>query len=154
MMRPLWTATELAAATSGTASTDFAVTGVAFDSREVGPGDLFIALTGDSTDGHRFLDQAFAQGAAGAIVSADTPQALGAPVGLVGAPLGLGSVTPGRCDLAPARLRATLGRIGRYDVDSGHELATQIADHGDVAIEGLTIEEATGPIRAACAASV
>ena len=73
MMRPLWTATELAAATSGTASTDFAVTGVAFDSREVGPGDLFIALTGDSTDGHRFLDQAFAQGAAGAIVSADTP---------------------------------------------------------------------------------
>lgn len=69
----LWTATELAAATSGTASTDFAVTGVAFDSREVGPGDLFIALTGDSTDGHRFLDQAFAQGAAGAIVSADTP---------------------------------------------------------------------------------
>ena len=53
-----------------------------------------------------------------------------APVGLVGAPLGLGSVTPGRCDLAPARLRATLGRIGRYDVDSGRELAARIADHG------------------------
>ena len=36
-----------------------------------------------------------------------------APVGLVGAPLGLGSVTPGRCDLAPALLRATLRRIAR-----------------------------------------
>ena len=68
----LWTAAEITAATYGVASADFAAGGVAFDSREVGPGDLFVALTGDSTDGHRFLDQAFAQGAAGAIVSADT----------------------------------------------------------------------------------
>ena len=77
-----------------------------------------------------------------------------APIGLVGAPLGLGSVTPGRCDLAPALLRATLRRIGRYDVDTQRELASRIADHGDVAIDGLSIEEATRPIRAACAASV
>ena len=40
-----------------------------FDSREVGPGDLFIALKGEATDGHRFVDQAFAAGAAGALVS-------------------------------------------------------------------------------------
>jgi arginase family enzyme len=84
------------------------------------------------------------------IASVDSP----APVGLVGAPLGIGSVTPGRCDLAPGLLRATLKRIGRYDVDSNRELATRIADHGDVAIDGLSIEEATDPIRAACAASV
>jgi UDP-N-acetylmuramoyl-tripeptide--D-alanyl-D-alanine ligase len=68
----LWTAAEIATATNGNASADFAVAGVAFDSREVGPGDLFVALTGESTDGHRFLDGAFAQGAAGAIVSAAT----------------------------------------------------------------------------------
>lgn len=66
---PLWTAAAIAAATGGTASTDFAVDGVAFDSREVGPGDLFVALSGEATDGHRFVAQAFAQGAAGAIVS-------------------------------------------------------------------------------------
>ena len=77
-----------------------------------------------------------------------------APVGLVGAPLGLGSVTPGRCDLAPALLRATLKRIGRYDVETGRELATLITDHGDVAIDGLSIESATDPIRARCAESV
>ncbi|PTQ11472.1 UDP-N-acetylmuramoylalanyl-D-glutamyl-2, 6-diaminopimelate--D-alanyl-D-alanine ligase [Sphingomonas oleivorans] len=65
----LWTAAEIAAATGGTASGDFAVTGVAFDSREVGPSDLFIALKGEATDGHRFVAGAFSQGAAGAIVS-------------------------------------------------------------------------------------
>ena len=77
-MTSLWTSTEIAAATGGTASADFAVTGVAFDSREVGPGDLFVALKGDATDGHRFLPQAFAQGADGAIVSApcDGPHVL------------------------------------------------------------------------------
>ena len=48
---------------------DFTTTGVTFDSREVGPGDLFVAMTGAATDGHRFLDQAFARGAAGALVS-------------------------------------------------------------------------------------
>ena len=77
-----------------------------------------------------------------------------APVGLVGAPLAAGSVTPGRCDLAPALLRATLRRIGRYDIETGRELASLIADHGDVAIDRLTIEQATAPIREACAASI
>ena len=66
---PLWTAAAIAAATGGTASADFTVNGVAFDSREVGPGDLFVALSGEATNGHRFVAQAFAQGAAGAIVS-------------------------------------------------------------------------------------
>ena len=77
-----------------------------------------------------------------------------APVGLVGAPLGVGSVTPGGCDLAPGLLRATLKRIGRYDIDTERELSSRIADYGDVAFEGLTIEQATGPIRDAVAASV
>ncbi len=70
-----------------------------------------------------------------------------APVGLIGAPLGTGSVTPGRCDLAPAALRGVLRRIGRYDLDTRREIASVIADHGDVALGGLDIEAATGPIR-------
>lgn len=69
----LWTSAEIAAATDGTASTDFACDGVTFDSREVGPGDLFIALKGETTDGHKFLDQASERGAAGAVVSVSTP---------------------------------------------------------------------------------
>jgi UDP-N-acetylmuramoyl-tripeptide--D-alanyl-D-alanine ligase len=69
----LWTSDEIATATGGTASTLFEASGVTFDSREVGPGDLFLALSGEATDGHRFLDQAFASGAAGAVVSSQTP---------------------------------------------------------------------------------
>lgn len=83
-----------------------------------------------------------------------TDKAADAPAGLVGAPLNMGSVTPGRCDLAPGLLRATLRRIGRYDVETGKELSSEIADHGDVPIAGLSIEEATPAIVAACKASV
>jgi UDP-N-acetylmuramoyl-tripeptide--D-alanyl-D-alanine ligase len=63
----LWTAAEIAAATGGVASSDFAVTSVTFDSREVGPGALFIAMRGETTDGHRFINGALAAGAAGVI---------------------------------------------------------------------------------------
>ena len=77
-----------------------------------------------------------------------------APIGLVGATLGKGSVTPGRCDLAPAALRNVLRRIGRYDIDSGRELAAGVADLGDLDVAERQIEEATGPIREAVAASV
>ncbi len=77
-MTSLWTSAEIAEATGGTASADFSVIGVAFDSREIGQGDLFIALKGETTDGHRFVDKAVASGAAGVIVSqpVDAPHIL------------------------------------------------------------------------------
>jgi UDP-N-acetylmuramoyl-tripeptide--D-alanyl-D-alanine ligase len=64
----LWTSGEIAAAVGGVAHGPFEVSGVAFDSREVEPGHLFVAMKGESTDGHRFVEKAFAVGAAGAIV--------------------------------------------------------------------------------------
>ena len=86
-MTALWTSREIASACGGTVRADFEVTGVTFDSREVRPGDLFIALKGETTDGHRFVDGAFDAGAAGVLVSrederpsvrvADTTRALG-----------------------------------------------------------------------------
>src|SRR5207248_1401780 len=74
-------------------------------------------------------------------------------VGLLGAPLSAGSVTPGACDLAPGVLRRTLKRIGRYEVETGRELETRIADYGDLELGGLSIEEATPRILSAIAAS-
>ena len=61
-------ARSIAEAVGGAASHDFQVAGVEMDSRDVINGDLFIALKGEAMDGHRFLDKAFANGAAGAIV--------------------------------------------------------------------------------------
>ena len=68
-MSVLWTSEEIAAATGGEASAAFEVTGVTFDSREVGPGDLFVAMPGTVYDGHKFVEAAFEAGAAGVIVS-------------------------------------------------------------------------------------
>lgn len=76
-----------------------------------------------------------------------------APVALLGAPLALGSVTPGGCDRSPELLRQVLERIARYDLETGREIQTQVTDRGDVSIDGLSIEQATGPITEAVSAS-
>jgi len=82
----LWTAAEIASACGGTASHDFQASGVEMDSRDVRPGDVFVALQGEAMDGHKFVAQAFEKGAVAAIVDrpvdyphvlvADTTQAL------------------------------------------------------------------------------
>ena len=64
----LWDAETIAAATGGVASADFQASGIEIDSRDVMPGDLFFALKGESMDGHRFIDAAFAKGAVAAVV--------------------------------------------------------------------------------------
>lgn len=71
----LWTSAAIAEACKGTAHGDFVADGVTFDSREVVAGDLFIALKGEATDGHRFVGTALQRGAAGLLVS----EALDAP---------------------------------------------------------------------------
>ncbi len=40
------------------------ITAITADSRQVGPGSLFVAVRGDSSDGHRFIPDALARGAA------------------------------------------------------------------------------------------
>jgi UDP-N-acetylmuramoyl-tripeptide--D-alanyl-D-alanine ligase len=68
---PGLTADELAAATSGRllARSSRLVLGAAVDSREVVSGNLFVALPGERTDGHRFVGDAIAAGAAAVVVS-------------------------------------------------------------------------------------
>lgn len=45
------------------------INGICIDSRQVKPGDLFIALAGENTDGHLYLEDAFANGATAALVT-------------------------------------------------------------------------------------
>jgi len=69
MSEPLWTSTEIVAATGGAlAGEAFAATGVSIDTRTIESGDLFVALAG-VRDGHDFIDQALAKGASGALAS-------------------------------------------------------------------------------------
>jgi UDP-N-acetylmuramoyl-tripeptide--D-alanyl-D-alanine ligase len=67
-MAPLWTSDDIAAATGGKATQSFAATSVSIDTRRLEPGALFVALQ-DVRDGHDFVADALAKGAAGALVS-------------------------------------------------------------------------------------
>ncbi len=71
----LWTARELAEATGGVLSAPFDADGVSIDTRTLAPGDLFVALLGEGRDGHAFVADALAKGAAGAMVHADVSPA-------------------------------------------------------------------------------
>ena len=76
-------------------------------------------------------------------------QDAGAPVALVGAPLGLGSITPGRCDLAPETVRAAMKRMSVYDLETETDLSTlRVYDHGDADVAGLKPIGALGPLMA------
>lgn len=55
------------------------VSGVSHDSRRVRPGDVFVALRGQHTDGHRYVDAAVAAGAA-AVVVEEAASAAAVPV--------------------------------------------------------------------------
>jgi arginase family enzyme len=75
-------------------------------------------------------------------------------IALLGAPMEAGSVTPGRCDLAPAVLRRTLRRFSTYDVEAAAALATTLRDRGDVPVQGLSPAEGFEPIVDAVSASL
>lgn len=75
---------DLAATVPGAVCTaDVAVTGITIDSRDVQPGDLFAALRGSDFDGHAYLEQAIARGAAAVLVE-ELPAGLNIPAIIVG----------------------------------------------------------------------
>jgi UDP-N-acetylmuramoyl-tripeptide--D-alanyl-D-alanine ligase len=68
-MTALWTSADAEAATLGRVSGAFAATGLSIDTRTLRPGDLFVALKGDTRDGHEFVSGALAAGASAALVA-------------------------------------------------------------------------------------
>ncbi|HYE77517.1 MAG TPA: UDP-N-acetylmuramoyl-L-alanyl-D-glutamate--2,6-diaminopimelate ligase [bacterium] len=48
--------------------------GIAFDSRKAMPGDLFVALRGETVDGHDYLQDAWERGARGVVVETPDPR--------------------------------------------------------------------------------
>lgn len=63
-MTTIWTAHEAAKATGGKANGHWQASSITIDSRMAQPGDLFIALKGEHTDGHAFVKEVLQKGAA------------------------------------------------------------------------------------------
>ncbi len=112
MSDPLWTGDEIAQATGGRLVGDWSINGVSIDTRSLETGDLFVALT-DQRDGHDFVDQAFANGAVGCLVSRD----VGRPGVIVDDVLAglekLGAAARARTN---ARCAAITGSVGKTSV--------------------------------------
>ena len=111
--RSLWTAANLAKATGGRASRAFQAHGVSIDTRSLEPGDLFVAL-GGVRDGHEFVAQAMASGAAGVLASrpVDAPHVLVPDTFLALQALGIAA----RERAAQARRAAITGSVGKTSV--------------------------------------
>lgn len=77
----------------------------------------------------------------------------GADIALLGAPMEAGSVTPGRCDLAPAAVRTALKRISTYDLETRVVLTAMLADRGDLEMVGKMPADGFAAIRDGCAAA-
>ena len=85
-MADVWEGTgKVLVAGRGPASTAFQRP--AIDSRDVQPGDLFFALRGERADGHEYVADAFARGAAGAVVQRPVEAPPGAAVLHASSPL-------------------------------------------------------------------
>ena len=125
----LWTAAEIAAATGGTASGEFQVSGVEMDSRDVRGGDLFVALTGESMDGHRFIDAAFANGAAAALV--DRPVA-GPHVLVADTSAALAALASAARTRTSARIIGVTGSVGKTGVKEAIFTALERSAQGGV----------------------
>lgn len=69
--QPLWTIDEVVDATGGCLEGKVArpLDGVAIDSRAISSGDIFVAIKGDRTDGHKYAANALKAGAGVAVVS-------------------------------------------------------------------------------------
>jgi UDP-N-acetylmuramoyl-tripeptide--D-alanyl-D-alanine ligase len=108
----LWTAHDLLEATGGTMGTPFVATGVSIDTRTIQPGDLFVALHGEMGDGHGFVADALAKGAAGAMVHRHVPNV--GPVLLVDDTLaGLHRLGGYARERYSGRLVAVTGSVGK-----------------------------------------
>jgi UDP-N-acetylmuramoyl-tripeptide--D-alanyl-D-alanine ligase len=123
----LWDAVGLARAARGTANADFQVSGVEIDSRDVRPGDLFVALKGEATDGHRFIDAAMARGAVAALVEHESER----PGVLVDDTLSsLELLGKASRDRSLARIIGVTGSVGKTGVKEAIFQALDRSSHG------------------------
>jgi murE/murF fusion protein len=143
-LRPRWTSQELARISDGTVRGEFhgddVMGRVVIDSRQVAPGDLYVAIVGEKHDGHDFCAAAVAAGARGLMVERGRAEA-SAKVACI----------------EVADTRVALGAIARDrrrrwgDEDPGHRLVAITGSSGKTTTKDLTrfALSTTGPVHAA-----
>ena len=109
----LWDSDALAYAMGGHAADEFVASGVEIDSRDVVPGDLFFALIGESTDGHRFVEGARAKGGAAAVTDREVDGPHVRVADTTAALVALGQASRARSD---ARIIGVTGSVGKTGV--------------------------------------
>ncbi len=75
-MTSLWDSHVVDQIVGGKSSAPWTCSGISIDTRTLEKGDLFVALKGETGEGHAFLQDAAAKGAAAAFVSQDSPAPL------------------------------------------------------------------------------
>lgn len=96
----------------GTVSGESDITGVSIDSRSCKPGDLFVALLGENTDGHKYIASAAANGASAALVQ--KPVDTGIPVVMVqDCQRAFGAMMAAYRRTLPAKVIAITGSVGK-----------------------------------------
>lgn len=115
-MRQLFTVSDIMAVTGGQllqGSPDTPVSGFAYDSRKVKPGDCFVAMPGERVDGHNYTERAAANGAA-VVLAARPVEAPGAAVIQVADPLqALGQLGRARRERFPIPIVGITGSVGK-----------------------------------------
>jgi UDP-N-acetylmuramoyl-tripeptide--D-alanyl-D-alanine ligase len=133
MPEPLWTSAEIVAATGGSLSgAAFEASGLTYNSREIGPGDLFLALKG-ARDGHDFAAAAFAAGAAGAL--AEHPVEGGSSVVVADTLRALEALGMAARDRTPARRGAVTGSVGKTSVTQAIKAGLDLAGPAHASIK-------------------
>ena len=129
----LWTHDEAEKATGATSTAPWNARGVAFDSRAVVDDDLFVALRGETSDGHAYVMQAFRNGAAAALVERAPEVAEGSGPLLVVVDTGEGLDRLARAARARtgARIAAVTGSVGKTGTKDAlrHVLSRQGMTH-------------------------
>ncbi|HWY62503.1 MAG TPA: UDP-N-acetylmuramoyl-tripeptide--D-alanyl-D-alanine ligase [Rhizomicrobium sp.] len=118
----LWSSAEAESATLGKASARFSVQGLSIDTRTLKEGDLFVALKGDSRDGHDFVRAAFEARAGAALVSRT-------PAGATGPLLTVANTQRGLEDLARAARARSNARIVAVTGSAGKTTTKEILRH-------------------------
>ncbi|WP_372681848.1 UDP-N-acetylmuramoyl-tripeptide--D-alanyl-D-alanine ligase [Desulfosarcina sp.] len=112
-MKPFgWTTEQVLTATGGSlvsGSADMTFAGIGIDSRTIGPDDLFVAIAGETHDGHRFVADVLDRGVKGVVAGDDQVASL---------PMARMAAAQAAC-IAVADTTLALGAMARFNRNRG-----------------------------------